>query len=305
MTTQEILEKLKYNRGVFPRQALQEAVARRDEIIPALLKVIEDAKLLPEAPYHKSYMAHIYAMYLLAQFREKRAYPLIVEFFSIPGEFTLDCTGDVVTEDLHRILASVSHGDATLIKSLVANQHANEYVRSAAIDALATQVACGEANREEVMAYYQSLFRGGIEREHSHVWNELVSCCTDLHPGEVIEDIRQAFEQGLVHDGFIDSRYVMSTFKRSKESVLLKLRSDTHRQFIQDAIKEIEWWACFKPLNQPEAIRGQKVPRTADAETAVRENKEVAIRKQKVGRNEPCPCGSGKKYKKCCGFKQL
>jgi len=23
--------------------------------------------------------------------------------------------------------------------------------------------------------------------------------------------------------------------------------------------------------------------------------------KQKVGRNDPCPCGSGKKYKKCCG----
>jgi preprotein translocase subunit SecA len=22
---------------------------------------------------------------------------------------------------------------------------------------------------------------------------------------------------------------------------------------------------------------------------------------QTVGRNDPCPCGSGKKYKKCCG----
>jgi preprotein translocase subunit SecA len=22
---------------------------------------------------------------------------------------------------------------------------------------------------------------------------------------------------------------------------------------------------------------------------------------RKIGRNEPCPCGSGKKYKKCCG----
>ncbi|KAB5148749.1 hypothetical protein GAC40_28460, partial [Bacteroides thetaiotaomicron] len=21
----------------------------------------------------------------------------------------------------------------------------------------------------------------------------------------------------------------------------------------------------------------------------------------KIGRNDPCPCGSGKKYKKCCG----
>jgi len=25
------------------------------------------------------------------------------------------------------------------------------------------------------------------------------------------------------------------------------------------------------------------------------------IAEKKVGRNDPCPCGSGKKYKKCCG----
>jgi len=25
------------------------------------------------------------------------------------------------------------------------------------------------------------------------------------------------------------------------------------------------------------------------------------IKPKKIGRNEPCPCGSGKKYKKCCG----
>jgi len=29
--------------------------------------------------------------------------------------------------------------------------------------------------------------------------------------------------------------------------------------------------------------------------------KQVRLEKPKVGRNEPCPCGSGKKYKKCCG----
>lgn len=27
----------------------------------------------------------------------------------------------------------------------------------------------------------------------------------------------------------------------------------------------------------------------------------TVIKSEKVGRNEPCPCGSGKKYKKCCG----
>lgn len=27
----------------------------------------------------------------------------------------------------------------------------------------------------------------------------------------------------------------------------------------------------------------------------------VPVRSEKIGRNDPCPCGSGKKYKKCCG----
>jgi preprotein translocase subunit SecA len=29
--------------------------------------------------------------------------------------------------------------------------------------------------------------------------------------------------------------------------------------------------------------------------------KQIKLEHPKVGRNEPCPCGSGKKYKKCCG----
>ena len=30
-------------------------------------------------------------------------------------------------------------------------------------------------------------------------------------------------------------------------------------------------------------------------------NSKTVVNKSKVGRNEPCPCGSGKKYKQCCG----
>jgi preprotein translocase subunit SecA len=37
--------------------------------------------------------------------------------------------------------------------------------------------------------------------------------------------------------------------------------------------------------------RGEDVP----------ENKTVKHESEKIGRNDPCPCGSGKKYKKCCG----
>ncbi|KJS72629.1 MAG: hypothetical protein JL56_12770 [Desulfotomaculum sp. BICA1-6] len=41
------------------------------------------------------------------------------------------------------------------------------------------------------------------------------------------------------------------------------------------------------------------LPAVAAAETGA---KVIDIRtRTKVGRNDPCPCGSGKKYKKCCG----
>lgn len=36
------------------------------------------------------------------------------------------------------------------------------------------------------------------------------------------------------------------------------------------------------------------------AEKGLLENIQPIVNGQKIGRNEPCPCGSGKKYKKCC-----
>lgn len=126
MKIEAILSKLEFNDGTFPRRALQEAMARKDSITPYLLDIVKDAaQNIDELAYEEDYVAHVYAMYLLAQFQEKRAYPLIVDFFSIPGEVALDVSGDVVTEDLNRILASVSGDDTSLIKSLIENEQAN------------------------------------------------------------------------------------------------------------------------------------------------------------------------------------
>ena len=36
-------------------------------------------------------------------------------------------------------------------------------------------------------------------------------------------------------------------------------------------------------------------------EAEIQGQKQQTIHKKKIGRNDPCPCGSGKKYKNCCG----
>jgi preprotein translocase subunit SecA len=50
--------------------------------------------------------------------------------------------------------------------------------------------------------------------------------------------------------------------------------------------------------------RGEEMAQRAGGETEG--GKGVTVRREgkKVGRNDPCPCGSGKKYKKCCLLKE-
>ena len=47
-----------------------------------------------------------------------------------------------------------------------------------------------------------------------------------------------------------------------------------------------------------ETVKKEEMHTNEDKETVA---KRKPIRKKKIGRNDPCPCGSGKKYKQCCG----
>ena len=60
-------------------------------------------------------------------------------------------------------------------------------------------------------------------------------------------------------------------------------------------MKRINWTEFFMGV----AILASK--RSRDENTQVGA---CIVKEKKIGRNDPCPCGSGKKYKKCCGANQ-
>jgi hypothetical protein len=278
MDIHEIIGQLEYYDGTFPRKALKEAIANKEQITPILLNIIKDSTArIYDLLEEEDYIGHTYALYLLAQFREKRAYPLIVDFFSTPGDVSAEVTGDLVTETLRRILASVYDGDDSLIKQLAENESADQYVRGAALDALVCLAATGEKSREEVLEYYKTLLQSKLVKESPFFCAEVVSAATDLYPEEIYNEIKEVFEKDLVDDSILDLKFVDQQLAKGKEAVLAQLQVKRYT-LIDDTIKEMEWWAAFRqpPQNQ-------------------------VIKKKKIGRNEPCPCGSGKKYKKCCG----
>src|SRR5215470_16365308 len=168
METAEILHQFERYAGKFERAAVEAAVARREEVTPELLRILEETvDRAVQLDAEGDYMAHLYAMFLLAQFRETRAYPLVVHFASLPGDLLDSLCGDFITEDLGQVLASVCGGELEGIQSLIENEDTDEWVRGAALSGLVALVAAGQKSRDEIVTYFTSLFRGKLVRQWS------------------------------------------------------------------------------------------------------------------------------------------
>jgi len=299
MTIPEILKELELYTGRFPMAAMQAAVEQREAITPELLRVLEAVAGDPvQWAERKEYMLHLFALFLLAQFREKRAYPLVVKIFRAPGELLYDLVGDIVTDGLSQILGSVYDGEPAPLEQLIESEDVYEYVRSSAIDAFSVLEHSGQMPREQVVGYFQRLFGGRLKRTYSQAWNGLVCAVADLPAPELLEDVRRAYKDGLVDPGYADlpgiERDLLTRPQGRRE----------HHHIITDAIAEMEGWSSFRqeerhPGKLPESLPPLVLPAAAPPETYVAS--QPFHRQPKVGRNDPCPCGSGKKYKKCCG----
>ena len=79
-----------------------------------------------------------------------------------------------------------------------------------------------------------------------------------------------------------------------------------------DAVAECSAWLCFRDENEDydfwEAVAGDGPEAWGDdlIDVPLYDRPEYLppspyLAPPKVGRNDPCPCGSGRKYKKCCG----
>ena len=75
------------------------------------------------------------------------------------------------------------------------------------------------------------------------------------------------------------------------DQMISTIRTDTARMILTVHIKQ-----------QEEAPKREQVAMPTSTSSDGTDNSNRTVRKgKKVGRNDPCPCGSGKKYKKCCG----
>ena len=96
-------------------------------------------------------------------------------------------------------------------------------------------------------------------------------------------------------DGIDDSLVTSNNLDEVTEDSEVELNIDTEKLYMNMVGCNAEWlytlpeWDnIFDKEKQQELYKQEKTSHTV-------------VKAPKVGRNDPCPCGSGKKYKKCCG----
>lgn len=290
MNTAAIIHDFTHNPpGVFPKTALTEAMQQPQEISPELIRILQtgadDITRLANTPDDNGFL---YAMFLLAQFEEEKGLQPLIDFFSGDSMTAIHLTGDVVTENLSKLFAGMARTDAAPLRKLIEDPQGNSFVRAAAIEALLCLVAWGDAEIEAVEDYFLELLTTKLEKQPSHVWDYLSDGASRLGSSRCEEALQQAYAENLASGFYIPWNEAQSRLHRSQEESLRDLQEDPGLAPITSVIEEMQGWACFTP--SAERLGPIKIPKpTKPIQTG-----------EKIGRNDPCPCGSTRKFKKCC-----
>lgn len=96
-------------------------------------------------------------------------------------------------------------------------------------------------------------------------------------------------------DGINDSLKIANPIEEMTEDTVVSLGFDKEKLYKNMVDAQAEW---LYELPEWDAIFTKEQQRALYLE---QKKSGTIVKGEKIGRNDPCPCGSGKKYKKCCG----
>jgi hypothetical protein len=291
--------------------ALQAAHGRAEELTPKLVERLDQVLAVARDVESDPVPFIGFLIYLAAEFKAVAAHVPIVQLLRMPTDAIDAALGDVVTEGAGIALADTYPGSIEAIVSLIDDAAADPFARGAGLTALGLLWKRGAISREELLS--RMLRVASLLNTESYddvlVGNQLVDIAVRVNAHEIRGSILELYERDLAEEMYIESDYAKKYLQLgagpAHETALLDVTiSDAWAAlknwhfFNKDAADEVYTGTAYSeraldlpdpPQYRPKELDGAYLP-------------PVPFRAApKIGRNDPCPCGSGKKYKKCCG----
>ncbi len=299
---------LLYQNGIFIDEKLIDEIMGlpRHSLIEDLNKVLEDSIVRfnyfstntdegDYGPEESSFLIH--ALFILAEIEANESLGNILEVLSQDIDYFEFYLDDILTEYMWMVIYKTAFSQLDRCKKFMFEPGIYTFSKTS-LSEMACQIAMNHPRRRnEVIHWFRDIFRfflGSKPKDNvidSSLIGSLVDDATGIGAKELIPEIEELFEKGLVDLSICgdinDVKEIFANFKEGEYK--LDIAS------IYDKYEQIQSWSGneedddYDDLNAEEDYPGNS---SIDGQ-AVESGK-------KVGRNDPCPCGSGKKYKKCC-----
>jgi hypothetical protein len=221
----------------------------------------------------------LFAMQLLAYWQVPAAHGPLADLLRSSPDVLDRILGDVLTEGYDRFLSATARAPFSELRAIVEDPEISEFARACALRALGNVARNGSWAHDEFIGWMRQLgSKLVVERPPCFLHDAFVCDVADFGIPALQVEAETLFDEDLVDPVVIS-------------------RSEFHQLMTRGASGD------HPPKTFARASDGLRVflksafgPKEAESEAH-----ETVRNPGKVGRNEPCPCGSGVKYKKCCG----
>jgi hypothetical protein len=285
MRVDEIISALSQDSDQFPEQALVAARDNWTQLIPEINATFERVLTGDEISGEDAHFL-FWSTLLIGDRKEKDCFESLMLFLDQDDEFgsTLDrVLGDSVCEELPNIVAIIADGRAEPLNKILLSSKAGEYVKVSMLRVLKHMLF----NEELTTNYFAT---------HAPLWIELMIVNQQSFAlsslGEMLIDFKLSSFQPMYLD-FLEKDYIDYGMLNEEEinNWSLKTSCDCRLDhFGSFDVMSVKNWASF--------LGDDKWNEMFNPFAAFIE--EPYIADKAPGRNDPCFCGSGKKYKKCC-----
>lgn len=136
-------------------------------------------------------------------------------------------------------------------------------------------------------------------KDETSIYNTILNNKTQIIAGKVEAlakeyNVSEEFFMGFL-DGINESIEVEQDLEKIESDTSINITINWEKLYTNMVNVEAHW---LYNLGGWEDILAEEKRKSIQKEY---KKSKIVVKEAKIGRNDPCPCGSGKKYKKCCG----
>ncbi|WP_348632920.1 DUF1186 domain-containing protein [Mesorhizobium sp. M00.F.Ca.ET.216.01.1.1] len=238
-------------------------------------------------------------LYILGGARDSQACQPLLRLLRRPPEEVERLLGDAVTEGLARITAGVFDGDVNSLFSIIADSSRDEFLRDALLGAATFLTWEGRIERDRMQSFLKRFYEERLAADDDFAWIAWQEAIDLLALPDLAPLVHSAWDQNRVPMGMLElsdcENDLLDAEQRPNDIGRFKR---ANLGYIDDVLEELASRISYAEDLDEEDPQSPLPDETWDAPWA---DATPAINPRRdVGRNDPCPCGSGKKFKKCC-----